>query len=257
MANNSTLKKIQIDNVTYDIGGGASVSVQDNSALVINNSGTDTSEIANTIAANPSAEGTESLNKIKIGDVVYTIAGSDSSADNSLQPIYKEMVETEDGFPQIVFTEDELTQIKNNLGTVVNMNADGMYLPLVPAYSKLNMDTGTPDLILCCQVFSEAADMSMWYKFKATDDPLVFALDLSDVSNPFAENTGTSDIGVQFIACDLSDIDTTEKEFLPINTVFGLLETNPMGEYDSRPLVLFNGDAATIAELTEMMKVYG
>ena len=258
MANNSTLKKIQIDNVTYDIGGGASVAVQNNTALVINNSGTDTTEIANTIAANPSAEATESLNKIKIGDVVYTIEGSGSSADNSIQPIYKEMIETEDGFPQIVFTEEELTQIKNNLGTVVNMDAGGMYLPLVPAYSKLNMDTGTPDLILCCQVFSEAAGMSMWYKFKATDNPLIFALDLSDVSSPFAENANTNhDLGVQFITCDLSDINPTEKEFLPINTVFGLLETNPMGEYDNRPLVLFNGDSATIEELTEMMKVYG
>jgi hypothetical protein len=76
MANNSTLKKIQIDNVTYDIGGGASVAVQNNTALVINNSGTDTTEIANTIAANPSAEATESLNKIKIGDVVYVIESS-------------------------------------------------------------------------------------------------------------------------------------------------------------------------------------
>ena len=80
MANNSTLKKIQIDNVTYDIGGGASVAVQNNSALVINNSGTDTTEIANTIAANPSAEATESLNKIKIGDVVYYIMSSAPSS---------------------------------------------------------------------------------------------------------------------------------------------------------------------------------
>lgn len=80
MANNSTLKKIQIDNVTYDIGGGASVAVQNNTALVINNSGTDTTEIANTIAANPSAEATESLNKIKIGDVVYHIESSQPSS---------------------------------------------------------------------------------------------------------------------------------------------------------------------------------
>lgn len=73
------LNKIKIDNVTYDIGGGASVSVKDNQALVINNSDTDTSAIANTIAANPSAEATESLNKIKIGDVVYTIESSQPS----------------------------------------------------------------------------------------------------------------------------------------------------------------------------------
>lgn len=89
MANNSTLKKIQIDNVTYDIGGGASVSVQDNSALVINNSGTDTSEIANTIAANPSAEGTESLNKIKIGDVVYVI-NNQSAGVSIFTPVREE-----------------------------------------------------------------------------------------------------------------------------------------------------------------------
>lgn len=73
------LHKIKIDNVTYDIGGGASVSVKDNQALVINNSDTDTSAIANTIAANPSAEATESLNKIKIGDVVYVIESSQPS----------------------------------------------------------------------------------------------------------------------------------------------------------------------------------
>lgn len=73
------LHKIKIDNVTYDIGGGASVSVKDNQALVINNSDTDTSAIANTIAANPNAEATESLNKIKIGDVVYHIESSQPS----------------------------------------------------------------------------------------------------------------------------------------------------------------------------------
>lgn len=153
MANNSTLKKIQIDNVTYDIGGGASVSVQNNSALVINNSGTDISEIANTIAANPSAEGTESLNKIKIGDVVYVIAGGSNIVEKQFDTSAEDITFTEN------FTEEEFDKIYNDKATIIGKYGDmGFYVFSV----ELAQTMGTTSLISCyCNTMPNGASLSL------------------------------------------------------------------------------------------------
>ena len=69
----------------------------------------------------------------------------------AVEPIIKVVEQSENGMT-ITFTETELEQINNNLGTVVKADIDGGYLPLSPAYPCLVTETMQTKLILCCKI---------------------------------------------------------------------------------------------------------
>lgn len=171
------------------------------------------------------------VKKVENGTYSYTTVGGGNGG--SAEPIIKTPEQTEIGMT-IAFTDEELTQIQSNLGTVVKVDMGGEYLPLSPAYSRLSMETMQPQLILCCEI----VEYNMWYKFTPTDDPLVFAFNPNDMSNPFSGGGNPTDTAYQFFQVNLTDYDTTENEFIPVGTTLGLLDVVNVSIPDCRKIVL-------------------
>ena len=136
------------------------------------------------VEANPTDAATDFLTKLKVAGVTYALP-SGGSGDDTSEPIIVQFAETEDGI-YFTLTEDELTRITNNLGTVVNLDLDGAYLPLAPAYIKFSMSTRQMQLILCAEI----VELNVWYKFEQTEEsPLVFVLNMEDTSSPYGGGT--------------------------------------------------------------------
>ena len=123
-----------------------------------------------TVEANPTDDATSVLNKLKVAGVTYSLPSGGSGEGGSLEPIIKEVIEGEDSI-YFTLTEEEFARIANNLGTVVNLDLGGAYLPLAPAYFTMSMTTMQAQFILCCEI----VELNGWYKFEPTaEDPLTF-----------------------------------------------------------------------------------
>lgn len=181
----------------------------------------------------------------QVNNGVYSYA--EVGGGGSAEPIIKTLEQTDTGM-LITFTEAELAQIQNNLGTVVKLDMGGAYLPLSPSYSRMDMEAMQPKLILCC----ELVGMGVWYRFEPTDNPLIFAFNQSDMSNPFSGGGNATDTAYQFISVNLSEYDTEYGEFIPIGTSLGVLDGGSAP--DSRKIVLCEGD---IEEIKTLMQFYG
>lgn len=121
------------------------------------------------VEANPAEDATSVLNKLKVAGVTYSLP-SGGSGDGTSEPIIKEVIEGEDSI-YFTLTEDEFARIANNLGTVVNLDLGGAYLPLAPAYFTMSMSTMQTKFILCAEI----VELNGWYKFEPTAaDPLTF-----------------------------------------------------------------------------------
>ena len=123
-----------------------------------------------TVEANPTDDATSVLNKLKVAGVTYSLPSGGSGEGGSLEPIIKEVIEGEDSI-YFTLTEEEFARIANNLGTVVNLDLGGAYLPLAPTYFTMSMTTMQTQFILCCEI----VELNGWYKFEPTAaDPLTF-----------------------------------------------------------------------------------
>ena len=141
-----------------------------------------------TVEANPTDDATSVLNKLKVAGVTYSLPSGGSGEGGSLEPIIKEVIEGEDSI-YFTLTEEEFARIANNLGTVVNLDLGGAYLPLAPTYFTMSMTTMQTQFILCCEI----VELNGWYKFEPTAaDPLTFVWNAADMSSPFGGSSSSN-----------------------------------------------------------------